>query len=402
MALHATILQQSVETLDAIALEIDKASDLLSLGLTCKAFYALVSPRHIRFRVIRARLEDRRLLPVWDLLARDKTLARNVRVLDIQPTASTNPRFLIPFDKGLISASRRISKSRKISRASRYNMLAHVVENHFAPALTNMTRLISFSWKKVNRENTVRLESLTDFTWKSIEHYDYEGSWRIFEEFEIPNIERLCFEFPPWSNNSKWHLALNDVCWPRLRCLEFIGCIPDREDTIHPFLKRHPAIEELAISLPYLPPDSCRGKPFLPNLRVLSIFASLLPHTIPLISSNSLHTVTITSDYTPERIVNALRLRPSIVHVNFKYRPFHGMFELLAEELPGLQSVNGVPFTGNVGALKSSLRWSEDDGNGEDDGIADEYTDSWDDGEDSANEDGEWDFLDAPIPSESW
>ena len=91
--------QQLIECLDAIALEIDKTMDLLSLSLTCKALYSLVSYRHLRFRVISCRLKDPGPIQVWELLARNKALARSVRVLRIRPDAGKcGSHHILPLD----------------------------------------------------------------------------------------------------------------------------------------------------------------------------------------------------------------------------------------------------------------------------------------------------------------
>ncbi|KAF8308892.1 hypothetical protein DL93DRAFT_1809638 [Clavulina sp. PMI_390] len=144
------IEEQPVEALDAIALEIDNARDLLNLALTCKSLYALVYFRHLRFRVISGRLGDWRLVDVWELIARDKTLGRSVRVLDLHPLAYTDTRFIIPLDTNRVK--RRSSKFPKKERPVRgkrspYETIADVVQ-HFVPALANMTRLLSLSWRE--------------------------------------------------------------------------------------------------------------------------------------------------------------------------------------------------------------------------------------------------------------
>lgn len=144
----AAILKQPVESLDAIILEIDAARDLLSLSLTCQALYAIVQSRHLHFRVISCRLEDWRSIEVWDLLAHDKTLARSVRVLQLQPLGIYDPRFLIPLSVKRCMRERR-SRSNKAqasaSSVSGYERYADAI-THLIPALKNMSRLISFTW----------------------------------------------------------------------------------------------------------------------------------------------------------------------------------------------------------------------------------------------------------------
>ncbi|KAF8308881.1 hypothetical protein DL93DRAFT_2231312 [Clavulina sp. PMI_390] len=409
------ILQQPVESLDAIALEIDTAKDLLSLALSCKALHALVYARHLRFRVISARLEDRKLLPVWDLLARDKTLARSVRVLDLQPLAHTDPRFLIPLAKEEVLALPTVSKSKKTPKRPPYELLADVVENHFAPALSNMSRLLNFSWKEVhhpyifvkgskgsqsfdgrdvlqqiwhalNHARTLRrvsiiqkrhlgdgffkniqLDGLTELTWESSEPHNDEVSWRIMEGIYFPNLERLSIHFPCWFGTPKWHNTLKDVYWPFLRRIEFAGWIPDPDGILYHFLKRHTTLEELVFWLLNLPPPDFTG-PFLPNLRALSTYPNPLADLVRLISSPLLNTITVANGqrwfheiFSMADMADALRLHPSIVHVNIDQIRAYYKFELLVEALPGLKSVNGIAFSGDLEALRSSLRRLEGD-----------------------------------------
>ncbi|KAF8308887.1 hypothetical protein DL93DRAFT_1809518 [Clavulina sp. PMI_390] len=144
------IEEQPVEALDAIALEIDNARDLLNLALTCRSLHALVYFRHLRFRVISGRLGDWRLVDVWDLIARDKTLGRSVRVLDLHPLAYTDPRFIIPLDANRVKRREfKLSKKERAALVKRspYEIISDVV-HHLVPALANMTRLLSFSWRE--------------------------------------------------------------------------------------------------------------------------------------------------------------------------------------------------------------------------------------------------------------
>jgi len=141
------LAQQPIECLDAIALEIDKAKDILSLSLTCKALYSLVFYRHLRFRVIACRLGRQSSLEVWDLLARNKYLARSVRVLEIRLDAvNGSRRHIIPLD----SESKEKTKRKRKGRLSTYELYATRILDYFIPALRQMTRLTSFSWNPEN------------------------------------------------------------------------------------------------------------------------------------------------------------------------------------------------------------------------------------------------------------
>jgi len=150
----SSLAQQPIECLDAIALEIDKAKDILSLSLTCKALYSLVFYRHLRFRVIACRLGHQSSLEVWDLLARNKSLARSVRVLDIRLDAMNGgPRQIIPLDSEKSKQgphTKKRTKRKRKGRLSPYERCATGILDYFIPALRQMTRLASFSWHPEN------------------------------------------------------------------------------------------------------------------------------------------------------------------------------------------------------------------------------------------------------------
>jgi hypothetical protein len=69
-----------VETLDHIAAAFDSPTDLANLGAVCTQLRLLVEPYHTQFRVIRAPL----ISPLWEKLATNRSLAQNVRILEVQ------------------------------------------------------------------------------------------------------------------------------------------------------------------------------------------------------------------------------------------------------------------------------------------------------------------------------
>ncbi|KJA18087.1 hypothetical protein HYPSUDRAFT_205696 [Hypholoma sublateritium FD-334 SS-4] len=69
-----------VETLDHIAAALDLPIDLVNLGSTCSQLRQLVDPYHTQFRVIRTPI----ISPIWQDLAENRALAKNVRLLEIQ------------------------------------------------------------------------------------------------------------------------------------------------------------------------------------------------------------------------------------------------------------------------------------------------------------------------------
>jgi hypothetical protein len=134
----SSLKQQPIECLDAIAHEIDKTKDLLSLSLTCKALYSLVSYRHLRFRAISCRLEE-----VWDLLARNKALGRSVQVLQIRPDAGKGgSHHILPLDD--MNPGPNMKRKKGKWRLLGYERSAMIILDHFIPALKQMTRLDVF------------------------------------------------------------------------------------------------------------------------------------------------------------------------------------------------------------------------------------------------------------------
>ena len=116
------------ETVDAIVFHVEGTRDLLSLALTCRTLADVVCPRHIQFRLIRCRVVAAHCL--WNTLAKDRSLARNVRTLEIgfgwtrhfPPRIPSNPR---PRLEAVTSLK---------------------VERSLITAIKNMTELTSFKW----------------------------------------------------------------------------------------------------------------------------------------------------------------------------------------------------------------------------------------------------------------
>ncbi len=69
-----------IEILDHVASALDLPIDLRNLGSTCSQLHRLVHPYHTQFRVIRTPI----ISPIWRKLAKDQSLAKNIRILEIQ------------------------------------------------------------------------------------------------------------------------------------------------------------------------------------------------------------------------------------------------------------------------------------------------------------------------------
>lgn len=126
--------RQPTELLDAIVSHVDSKQDLLSLALSCKRLHAIVFPRHFEYRVIRGKVSSLRL---WNHLIVNRSLARNVRVLEVLDERATGkeviPSDIITTDTDLESTDDELGIHAKHER-------------YLVSALGRMTTLRSFSW----------------------------------------------------------------------------------------------------------------------------------------------------------------------------------------------------------------------------------------------------------------
>ncbi|KAG5650139.1 hypothetical protein H0H81_000554 [Sphagnurus paluster] len=129
-----TITRQPTEVLDAIIFHVDSRHDLLSLALSCKRMYDVVCPRHIDYRVVRCKVSA---LSVWNHLVVNRSLARNVRRLEILDERSAGSELIPPgilmSDTDLESTDDELGLHDK-------------QERYLVSALTKMTALTSFAW----------------------------------------------------------------------------------------------------------------------------------------------------------------------------------------------------------------------------------------------------------------
>ena len=137
----STLVDLPTEILDAILSHVDSRKDLLNIGLVCKRLRDVVFPRHFDYRVIRCKLSSIR---VWDHLISHKSLARNVRKLEIlderSPSAPHNSHhghMLIP----------RISlRDTDLENTDDELRMHFKQERYLAGALIQMTGLKEFKW----------------------------------------------------------------------------------------------------------------------------------------------------------------------------------------------------------------------------------------------------------------
>ncbi|KAG6834085.1 hypothetical protein H0H93_012057, partial [Arthromyces matolae] len=129
-----TITRQPTEVLDAIIFHIPSRNDLVSLALSCHRMHDVVCPRHLEYRVIRCKVSAIR---VWNHLIINRSLARNVRRLEIMDERSTEqemvPSGILNSDTDLESTDDELGLHDK-------------QEKYLVAALSKMTDLGSFFW----------------------------------------------------------------------------------------------------------------------------------------------------------------------------------------------------------------------------------------------------------------
>ncbi|KAJ7180580.1 hypothetical protein C8R46DRAFT_1069873 [Mycena filopes] len=130
-----TITRQPTEILDSIAFHVDSKRDLMSLALSCQRMHDIVFPRHFQYRHIRCKVSS---LSVWNHLIVHRSLARNVRRLEILDERAASSELLIPSD---------ILNSDTDMDSTDDELGMHEKQERFlVGALGKMTSLASFTW----------------------------------------------------------------------------------------------------------------------------------------------------------------------------------------------------------------------------------------------------------------
>ena len=129
-----TITRQPTEILDGIVFYLDNKRDLLSLALSCKRMHGVVFPRHYEYRVIRAKPSS---LSIWNHLIVHRSLARNVRKLEVMDERSAEPE-VVP--SGVLTSDTDIESSDD-------ELSMHVKQERLlVAAIAKMSSLRSFRW----------------------------------------------------------------------------------------------------------------------------------------------------------------------------------------------------------------------------------------------------------------
>jgi hypothetical protein len=129
-----TITRQPTEILDSIVFYVDSKRDLLSLGLTCHRMHSIVFPRHYNYHTIRCKVSS---INLWNHLTVHRSLARNVRRLEIIDERSTTTT-IVPPDIFTSEADLESSNDALGLHAKQ--------ERYLVSALHKMSALQSFSW----------------------------------------------------------------------------------------------------------------------------------------------------------------------------------------------------------------------------------------------------------------
>lgn len=126
------------ELLDQIVNLLDEPSDLLPLALASSRFCSIIIPRHLHYRHIRCSAQDG--LKLWDALSKDKSLARNVRSLQLQlsPPLRIPPIYTPSLDD--------VVKLVKRSSVEKVEAVDGDDERALLKGLKNMVNLAAFRW----------------------------------------------------------------------------------------------------------------------------------------------------------------------------------------------------------------------------------------------------------------
>ncbi|KAK0470444.1 uncharacterized protein EV420DRAFT_1634866 [Desarmillaria tabescens] len=129
------ITRQPTEILDAIVFHIDDKRDLVALAVSCRRMHGVVVPRHLDYRVVRCKVSS---ISVWNHLIVNRSLARNVRRLEILDERASGEAVRIPggvvgTDTDLESTDDELGMHEK-------------QERFLVSALARMSALRSFVW----------------------------------------------------------------------------------------------------------------------------------------------------------------------------------------------------------------------------------------------------------------
>jgi hypothetical protein len=152
-----------VEILEQIASEIESPLDLCSFGASRK-LRSIVFPNHAQLRIIRCPL----LSSIWEKLSIHRSLAANVRVLEIQrATINWNHDFVdLPVVPAMFDEPGRPQAINEVNHAKRPSRLE--ADRVLVSALRHMTGLVSFQW---SHTPSLINPDLEDDVWTTLINY---------------------------------------------------------------------------------------------------------------------------------------------------------------------------------------------------------------------------------------
>ncbi|KAJ3492777.1 hypothetical protein NLJ89_g11166 [Agrocybe chaxingu] len=139
----AGLVHQPTEILDAILFHVDSRKDLLNLALGCKRLHDVVFPRHFDYRVIRCKVSS---ISVWNHLIKNRSLARNVRKLEIIDERVSTMRGVSPGHKGMLVPRGMLQRDTDLDSTDDELTMHSKQERFLAAALLRMTGLKEFKW----------------------------------------------------------------------------------------------------------------------------------------------------------------------------------------------------------------------------------------------------------------
>lgn len=218
------------EVLDAVISELDSRADLLALALASSYFHSMVIPRHLHYRVVRCSITEG--LHLWRAFICDKTLARNVRVLEIEshdprsiggPLAPMRrfpsdfpparlPLFMLNPREPTLLNHEKIAGPQELELGRDFTVLK-ACERVFLEALKNMTSLVRFQWGYVHPDPCIAAKC--DFGKQDV--WMILSSIPTLRDLEVADLHRDTNQDPIYESA---------VCLPRLvRRLSGTNCV---------------------------------------------------------------------------------------------------------------------------------------------------------------------------------
>ncbi|CAA7257438.1 unnamed protein product [Cyclocybe aegerita] len=141
------LTHQPTEILDAILFHVDSRKDLLNVALGCKRLHDVVFPRHFDYRVIRCKVSS---ISVWNHLIKNRSLARNVRKLEIIDERASTPRGVSTGHKGMLVPRGMLQRDTDLDSTDDEFTMHSKQERFLAAALLRMTGLREFKWSCIH------------------------------------------------------------------------------------------------------------------------------------------------------------------------------------------------------------------------------------------------------------